>query len=61
MEIPLSDKILCCILVSGVVESRWAFLSSKLVAGCYAGRGGFDSHPFPPKKRCLSKVKKWMN
>ncbi len=33
----------------GVVESRWAFRSSKPVTGRVAGRGGFDSHPFPPK------------
>ncbi len=32
----------------GVVESRWAPRSSKSVAGRVAGRGGFDSHPFPP-------------
>jgi hypothetical protein len=32
----------------GVVGSRWAPRSSKPVAGCTAGRGGFDSHPLPP-------------
>jgi hypothetical protein len=32
----------------GVVRSRWASLSSKLVAGRVAGRGGFDSHPLSP-------------
>ena len=33
--------------VLGVVGSRWAPRSSKPVAGRVAGRGGFDSHPFP--------------
>lgn len=35
-------------LTLGVDESRWIPRSSKSVAGRYAGRGGFDTHPFPP-------------
>jgi membrane-associated protease RseP (regulator of RpoE activity) len=34
--------------ILGVVGSRWVPRSSKPVAGRVAGRGGFDSHPFPP-------------
>ncbi len=60
---PLSHLLLCCMLELGVVESRWAFLSSKLVAGCYAVRGGFDSHPFPAYEFFENKVsgELWMN
>jgi glutaredoxin len=35
-------------LTAGMAESWWAPRSSKPVAGRVAGRGGFDSHPFPP-------------
>jgi hypothetical protein len=34
-------------LAEGMDESRWALRSSKPLAGRVAGRGGFDSHPFP--------------
>ena len=40
--------ILCDTIYLGVDKSRWASRSSKPVAGRFAGRGGFDSHPFPP-------------
>lgn len=33
----------------GVDGPRWVPRSSKPVAGRLAGRGGFDTHPFPPK------------
>ncbi len=42
---PYTRKVSLPIL--GVVGPRWAPRSSKSVAGRYAGRGGFDSHPLP--------------
>ena len=43
---PYTRKVSLPIL--GVVGPRWAPRSSKSVAGRYAGRGGFDSHPLLP-------------
>jgi hypothetical protein len=41
------------ILAAGVAKFRWASRSSKPVSGRFAGRGGFDSHPFPPENQVI--------
>ena len=46
--LPLPSNPARGMLNPGVVESRWVPRSSKPVAGRYAGRGGFDTHPLPP-------------
>lgn len=43
----------------GMEGSRWTPRSSKPVAGCQAGRGGFDSHPFPLKLRIFHKKQRF--